>query len=201
MITIKKEHLKAVSLFAAKASEGRYYLNAVHIESDGKDTRLVATNGHILGMTLIDVELPVLSLIIPLEAVVSALKIKTDEYVITYQDNQEAGADQGMQGTIEAGSQSISFTSINTKYPDINKVIPDSVNNEAACFHPALVETIAKAAKLLKGGEVYIHNNGTGAAIVKLSNYFDFFGVIIPCRDNVNLEMIPHWVKSSPVKL
>ena len=64
---VRVNELKAVLQFAAKG-DIRYYLNGVYLETGPLGARLVATDGHIMGVLKIEGEFEESSIIIPRQA-------------------------------------------------------------------------------------------------------------------------------------
>lgn len=182
-ITIKHKDLKAVS-FAMAKKDIRYYLSGVLIESNGQETRLVATDGHRLnavavtddGAELVD---PV-SVILPAAFVKALLKAKfprgfRKEFSLTIEgDTIKADLPDGMQATCKA---------IDGKFPDYWRVIPDECSGEYATLNPYY----ALQAKEAWGA--YIESdpinapdfayNGNSASMIACDG---FVAVVMPCR-------------------
>ena len=172
--------LRAVSALAARG-DIRYYLNGVLIEASAHTTRLVGTNGHVMGIyDNIDQENELdgrVSFILPESAFVllKPAKNKLDQVVIE-------------NGTLTVvGGASVNFTAVDGKYPDYSRVIPEKVTGETAQFNPDYVADFKKAYKLLNAKTFHIHHNGHGGAVVDFG-LANFLGVMMPLRSSVSLE-------------
>jgi len=186
--------LKAIAVLAAD-NDLRYYLNGVHITASAGETRLAATDGHVLGIHRSEQEnedITYAEFILPLD-VIKLLKpaSKNIDSVIIDTD--------GLTGTITAVTgATINFSAIDGKFPDIQRVIPHRVSGEIAQFRPALLERFAKAAKLLgsKNQLIHVAHNGNGAALVHLDVSASFVGVVMPFRsfaDDGESKSPPMW--------
>ena len=172
--------LRAISALAAR-DDIRYYLNGVLIEASTHTTRLVGTNGHVMGIyDNIDQENELdgrVSFILPESALalLKPAKNKLDQVVIE-------------NGTLTVvGGASVNFTAVDGKYPDYARVIPDKVTGETAQFNPDYVADFKKAYKLLNAKTFHIHHNGHGGAVVDFG-LANFLGVMMPLRSSVSLE-------------
>jgi len=172
--------LRAVSALAAR-DDIRYYLNGVLIEASAHTTRLVGTNGHVMGIydnTEQENELDGrVSFIVPAAALalLKPAKNKLDQLVI---ENNTLTV---------VGGASVNFTAVEGKYPDYIRVIPEKVTGETAQFNPDYVADFKKAHKLLNAKTFHIHHNGLGGAVVDFG-LANFLGVMMPLRSSVSLE-------------
>jgi DNA polymerase-3 subunit beta len=176
--------IRAISALAAH-DDIRYYLNGLLIEASAHTTRIVGTNGHVMGIyNNIDQENELdgrVSFILPdfALALLKPAKNKLDQLVIET---------DGARGTLTVvGGASVNFTAIDGKYPDYSRVMPDKVTGEAAQFNPDYVADFKKAYKLLNAKTFHIHHNGHGGAVVDFG-LTNFLGVMMPLRSSVSLE-------------
>ena len=178
-ILIPVNVLKAMSILASK-KDVRYYLNGVLVEANDQHTRLVATDGHILGVyqspeTAHNDE--AFSIIIPNEII--AKLDKKDNFL----SNDEKG-----NWSIDG----ISFVPVDGKFPDYQRVLPRAeMTNEVAQFNPDFIVRFQKVGKLLaKNAVPTIAHNGIGSALVDIG-LPNFVGVMMPMRTEKPLEKTP----------
>lgn len=199
-ITIPKNVLKAVSLFAAK-KDARYYLNGVCIKQYKDYSVLVATCGSMLMAYRLDqVSDKELTQIIPIESIKSALSWKagkrlSDEITIDLEQSAILNADQ---------SSVIKYQAIDATYPDFTQVIPKTLSGEHACFNADLISVCVEAVNLLDTrpiGSFKLRYNGTSCAVVDTPDD-NAIVIVMPMRDDLaKAEYIrPNWI-DAPVKL
>lgn len=181
-ILLPMNSLKGMSVLASK-QDVRYYLNGVLIESNKSYTRMIATDGHLMGIYQIsetahnDEEF---SIIVPNEII--AKLDKRDNFL-----------------SCENGKWSIdgmAFTPVDGKFPDYMRVMPSApATGESAQFNHELITRFAKCSKLLNGTKnpVIAHNGGS-SALVDLG-LDRFVGVVMPMRNNIVINQTPVWVK------
>lgn len=176
---IPVEYINALLCFAVK-KDIRNYLNSIMLEILPTESRLVATDGCMIGVFRIcsTDNLPPMQIIIPREPL-DKIKSKRGEFIeiIASPDNKEV--------TIKHGNSTVTCEVINSKYPEYRRVIPDSYTGESAQFNGELLTNIIKAYKCLHTGfpAPFITHNGTGGALIDL-NCDNFCGVIMPLRLN-----------------
>lgn len=185
-ILLPKNSLKAMSLLASK-QDIRYYLNGVLVQSNKDHTRLVATDGHLLGVfqtseTAHDDN--AFSIIIPNEIIA-----KLDK-----QDNFLSCVDG------KWNIDGISFNPIDGSFPDYMRVLPSKpASGEPAQFNPELITRFAKCSKLLNGTKYpVIAYNGQGSALVDIG-LDRFVGVVMPMRNEVKIKETPEWLKPKEI--
>ena len=172
---IPAEYINALLCFAAK-KDIRNYLNSIMLEILPTESRLVATDGCILGVFRIGStdNLPPMQIIIPREPL-DKIKAKNGESidVIASPDNKEV--------TIKHGNSTVTCEVINGKHPEYRRVIPDSCTGESAQFSGEVLTNIIKAYKCLHTGfpAPFITHNGQSGALIDL-NWVDFCGVAMP---------------------
>jgi len=181
-ILLPMNSLKAMSLLASK-QDIRYYLNGVLVESNKSYTRMVATDGTLLGIYQISEtahdDQP-FSIIVPNEII--AKLDKRDNFL-----------------SCENGKWSIdgmAFTPVEGTFPDYMRVMPSKpATGEPAQFNHELITRFAKCSRLLVGSKypVIAHNGGSSALVdIGLDR---FVGVVMPMRNNVVINQTPEWVK------
>lgn len=189
MIYTKLSTLRALANLAAE-KDIRYYLCGLLIEANTEQTRVVATNGHVMGVMNNnardlgeqgnEITSPV-SFIIPIDAIkmLKPAGNKLDQVSITIERD---GSGLVLRGVINVlGGASVNFTAVDGKFPDYVRVIPDKVTGEVAQFNPDYIADFKKAYKLLGAKTFHIHHNGHGGAIVDFARD-DFLGIMMPLR-------------------
>lgn len=183
-LTVRAEIIAALKLFAAD-KDVRYYMNGINLEIGATESRLVATNGHILGVFRIEgeqpeIDTPLRDIIIPTD-LLKPIKAK-GEVEITIGPLETSFV---RQVTLSYAGVSMSGKTLDGKFPDYRRVIPSKVTGEPAQFNLAIMGTLAKAYTALHGGKGYplvaIGYNGTNGALIDLADE-NFIGVIMPMR-------------------
>jgi DNA polymerase-3 subunit beta len=191
-ITIKRNALRAM-LHMAGDHDVRYYLNGVLVEANATATRLVATDGSVLGAYehAAPKENPnnvigVARLILPRETV--AL-LKADRHALPLVSLMwdETAAGPVTSAELSDSGQRLGFVPIDGKFPDYAATIPAAKpSGMGAWFNVDLLARFVKVAKLLgasRPGYVNIAYNGPDhAAAVTLPGVPRFAGVIMPLR-------------------
>jgi DNA polymerase-3 subunit beta len=185
-IHIQRSTIKAASHFMAK-QDIRYYLNGVLIESSPVETRVCATDGYALLLRQEDRKDDndgSASIIMPAETIAAILKWRPPHknaadvpVVVTVPDDPQA------EHRAEWCGQIAVFRPIDGKFPDYQRVIPQSLSGEAAHFNPELLAKCQKAAIDLgtnKNGYFAFTQNGDSAAIATFG--VQAFAVIMPMR-------------------
>lgn len=194
-ITIMRDQLVAALCIAAK-SDIRYYLNGVHVEATNTETRLTATNGHVLLTQRADAKGDnqvdgTVRMTLPRAAIEG---IKKHKQLPTIEIND----DGGNWGIVD-GPACIAFTPVEGRFPDYRRIFPKTTDGVAVQFDPALVACFAKAAVALgatsKGrAEVHLsHNGATGCALVTFGGKSDAVGVLMGMRGQPE-STPPGWV-------
>lgn len=182
-ILLPKNSLKAMAVLASK-QDIRYYLNGVLVESNGAHTRLIATDGHLLGVFQISETAhddKAFSIIIPNEIIT---KLDKKDNFLSCVDGK-----WNIDG--------ISFVPVDGKFPDYMRVLPaNPATGETAQFNPELINRFAKCSKLLNGSKFpVIAHNGQSSALVDIG-LDRFVGVVMPMRNNIVINQIPVWLKA-----
>lgn len=200
--SIKQSQLKAMLNLAAK-QDIRYYLNGVFVEFNQQTTRLIATDGHKLGVLNHSSEdnQGAGSLIIPREVIENLPKAAIDHELTFVKSDGNA---TGWTIVIPGGTQ-IVFQQIEGTFPDYRRVCNFKTNGEAASFNYEYMVQFLKVQKALGGSKtntVNLYQNGTSSALVTLAGVDNFAGVIMPIRseaanqagammDNELLKLLP----------
>lgn len=184
--TIDQNSLNAMLVLAAK-KDIRYYLNGLHIEFTPEFTRVIACDGHKLGIYQKAVDsfnIGCGSITIPREVIENLPK--------------NAGLLEFTQidanlWQLTAGSVSLKFAPCDSKYPDFRRVVDQAnkTSGEAAGFNLDYLNQFEKCGNLLAGrkikmgNRVRIHHNGQNGALITLNGLPNFAGVLMPLRDSV----------------
>jgi len=182
--------LKAMSEIAP-AKEIRSYLVGVYFECNQKSTRLVATDGHCLGVYEASRENQIgggaINFIMPLDVIkmLKAVDKQCEEITITIEFKHATRLDLITGGTIQVeGGPAITWAAVGGLFPDYIRVLPKTMSGETAQFDPAIVQKFVKVGKFLglsaKNG-VPISHNGNGSALICVGDP-NFIGVIMPMR-------------------
>lgn len=198
--SINRSYLRAIAQFAAQ-DDIRYYLNGALLELGPDGARLVATNGHMLGIINLEthaglVEQP-LELVLPnslLKAVKKSKRNPNVQIVIT---------EEGNAPLLELvdGPNSTFHKAIDGKFPSYRSAIPTgSFSGKVAHLDGEYMAAFKRAAVELGSQTpvVTVSFNGTAPAGVHIG-FPEFFGVLMPYRASTSLESTPSWVHA-PVK-
>lgn len=188
-ITINGLALTGLLKLAAKA-DVRHYLCGVKVEATPGRTRLVATNGHVLGIyedspgenCANELENGFYEGIIP-RAVLEKLRVSKREHTLTL--TVDAGTSQSRSAVLHNYGTELKFQTIDGAFPDYLRIIPEIATGEADMFNPDLLSLFTGGAKALGGAGHYVqlHQNGPhDAALVVLYNCPGFVGAIMPMR-------------------
>ena len=192
-ITIDINKLAAMKLFAAK-KDVRYYLNGMLLEIGSRESRLVATDGHVMAIIRLDFcrPGPTQQVIIPIEAL-KGIKRGRGDATITLSDSGSNVVDL----RIESPTWQWACQSVDAAYPDWRKVLPEKVSGEVAQFNADYLAAFQDAAVMLSGGLITVGHNGTGGALISINND-DFVGIIMPIRQKFEaLTGSPAWASES----
>lgn len=204
-ITLSRDGLRAVLLFAADADPVRYYLCAVHVEATKTSTRVTATNGHVCAvhhsMQENDVDQSE-SIIIPREVVKLIGKVSKEDSVLPLV--LESNGDDGMLIRDMASSIRLGFDPIIAKFPNVAAVIPKKASGEHAQYNPLYVGLMAKAATALGKAphDVTFRHNGEGPALAIVGGEKEFVAVVMPMRSDADGEETttrPLWLEEGVV--
>jgi DNA polymerase-3 subunit beta len=184
---VSQSTLDAMLLLAGK-KDIRYYLNGLNIEWNGKITRVIACDGHKLG--IYQAAAPdnrgAGSITIPRDAIESLPKKCS---VLTFSQISET------HWQIDMGAATIKFVPCESKYPDFRRVVhqiqTSGTSGVAAGFNLEYLNQFEKCGNLLAGSKLrvgnrlHLHHNDDGAALVLLNCVDGFAGVVMPMRDSV----------------
>lgn len=187
-ITIKQKDLLAVS-YAMAVKDSRHYLNSVCIETNGRETRIVATDGHRIHVVHQDTgglaEYAPVKYILPSIFVKNTLKAKPlarygDPLIEFTFDGERVSA------LLPDGTEAIAKL-IDGKFPDWRRVsvIDPSVPQEAASYNYDYLIDLYKGVKAYTGAtdpyNVPFIQRGTSGGYLQVGA---FFGLVMPRRAN-----------------
>lgn len=181
-VTIDRDALRGMLNLAAK-KDIRYYLNGILVEATPEKTRLVATDGHVLGIYTCnapanDANTGNVSVILPRE-LCERIKANKDCPMVTLEVD-------GDNVTLVDCGQRIGGKRIDGKFPDYTADVPaETDEHEPGNFNPELVMQFAKFAKSIGRNpqSVRLTQNGPGrGALVTIDGDPGFVGVIMPLR-------------------
>lgn len=211
-LTVRAEIIAVLKLFASD-KDVRYYLNGIALEIGAAESRLVATNGSMLGCIRIvseqpEVATPLTNIIIPNDLLKSIKPSGMVEITIGDLETKDNGKGEQVPVsnsrpiTLTYAGVSISGKTMDGIFPEFRRVIPSKVSGQPAQFDPRFTGTLAKAWAIIHGGKgphlVGIGFNGTDGALIDLA-YEDFTGVIMPLRSNAITAPVasPPWCTDS----
>jgi DNA polymerase-3 subunit beta len=170
--TLLIKNLKAISRFCADG-DIRYYLNGVKVESAPSETRLIATDGHILGcqrQTIgADENEEKGDFIIPFDTVKTILRWKAPSKV--YNDIPVVFTTESpTQIRAQWGDNIVVFSPVEGKFPDYHRVIPSQLDQGQHLYSPDLIAKLAAAAIDINGKSKVMPYafgfNGAGLALI-----------------------------------
>lgn len=156
----------------AATKDVRYYLNSIYFDKG----KLIATNGHVLGILETKLKSDK-SFIIPIELIKNIKRsTRTEPRLVDIRIHED--------DTIEISQDGSTYTapSINAKFPDYIKILPDAYEPEAGFYDIALIAKMHEALKLInpKGIHALITSSlESRGGIIKA---VDFTGLIMPVR-------------------
>lgn len=212
MITIEipARTLLAMAELAAQ-KDTRYYLQGVLVDIPAAgECRLVATDGHAVGITRLDTVAAGAAVpqqfILPRD-LVRKFKPKDGALTVRIEDDDPNGRTHArpVSITAEASGLTASGSTIDGIFPDYRRVIPHEPTGEAAQLNVGYLIAFAKALSMLSGCalksaqmRVGIRHNGSGGALVSFAGHDDFVGVLMPLRIDATLTEPPAWVLPCP---
>lgn len=206
-LAIPKLALLAVAKFAAK-NDIRYYLNAVCIEVGEFESRLIATNGHIIGVYRIEdgADVPCTqSVIIPIGRV-NAIEPPTGDgkfgASIELQVEEPSGA-QRFARFID-NDTTTRFPLIDGKFPRYRELFQiGRPNNKPSAFQMQYLIACRDAGKILDGANksgcnFTISHNGDALSLVRFADVGLVVG-LMPLRASMDhLDAAPEWIADFP---
>jgi DNA polymerase-3 subunit beta len=184
--TVKQSTLKGLLLLAAK-KDIRYYLVGVNAEFSPSITRIVATDGHKLGLHQAAAQNVGHGALIISADVINALP-KTGSYdpELTFIKCEGPGAWE-IVGLPNNGR--IVFQEIDGRFPDYVRVCRFNTDGLPGCYNPEYLMQFLKVQHLLGGSKkctINVFQNGNSSALVTLAGVPEFYGVIMPMRTDAD---------------
>jgi DNA polymerase-3 subunit beta len=203
-IHIAAKALKAAVVLAAK-QDVRYYLNGVFVQAWVNETRLVATDGRLMGVIRDERDNSVphgtapIQFIVPRD-VIEGLKLgKKDMDTLVIQI--DVPEDMNAEFVLHAGPLATRFRRVDSTFPHYARVIPTKTSGVVCQYNPDLLAQMSKALRILysvsptgivpmrieHNGEIIKNEDGStrradsGALVYGKHN--NFVGVIMPLRD------------------
>jgi DNA polymerase-3 subunit beta len=197
-IEIPRADLRAMLHCAAK-DDVRYYMNGVTVEIGRNESRLVATDGHMLGVLRLEVKSDLTEtreFIIPRAEIEAIKKAKRNEpELLAFTADLEA-SDGGYWAQFNDDATTRRFKLIDGKFPDWRRVVPAKPDGAIAQFDAALLIRFQKVRAELNDSKntfsPYLTHNGDGPALVSIGNE-RFCGVVMPMRGEP-MQTAPAWV-------
>lgn len=143
-----KDLLGQVS-FSMAVHDIRYYLNGILFETDGKRLSLVATDGHRLAFTsaTLDVEVPRQQVILPRKTVIELERLLSD---VAAPEGEQAPMIEmqfaANQAKFSFGGMEFVTKLVEGKFPDYNRVIPQSPKNSVTLGRAVLLACLQRTA-------------------------------------------------------
>jgi DNA polymerase-3 subunit beta len=180
--TVKQSTLKALVLLAAK-KDIRYYLCGVNLEFSPSITRVIATDGHKLGLYQTGAQNAGHgSLIIPADVINALPKTGTYDPELTFIKCEGPGAWE-IVGLPNNGR--IVFQEIDGRFPDYQRVCSFKTDGLPGNYNPEYLMQFLKVQHLLGGSKkctINLYQSGKSSALVTLAGVPEFYGVIMPMR-------------------
>jgi DNA polymerase-3 subunit beta len=180
--TVKQSTLKAMVLLAAK-KDIRYYLCGVYLEFSPSITRVIATDGHKLGLHQAGAQnWGHGSLIIPADVITALPKTGSYDPELTFIKCEGPGAWE-IVGLPNNGR--IVFQEIDGRFPDYQRVCSFKTDGLPASYNPEYLMQFLKVQHLLGGSKkctINLYQSGKSSALVTLAGVPEFYGVIMPMR-------------------
>jgi DNA polymerase-3 subunit beta len=181
--TVKQSTLKALLLLAAK-KDIRYYLVGVNVEFSPSITRVIATDGHKLGLHQAGAQnWGNGSLIIPADVINALPKSGTYDPELTFIKCDGNATGWTITG-LPNGGQMV-FQQLDGNFPDYRRVCQLKTDGLAASYNPEYLMQFFKVQQSLGGSKKCIPNvyqSGKSSAMVTLAGVPEFYGVIMPMR-------------------
>ncbi|MCI0560916.1 MAG: hypothetical protein MN733_20720 [Nitrososphaera sp.] len=189
-ITVPAEYIHALKLFCAQKHNMLYYLIGIYLEIFGTEARLVATDGHRLG--IFRIQNTGLSLTKRMTAIIPSDLLKDIKpkgtVAITLKQDQTI--------TVEYAGKITMGKAINARYPNYRGVIPHNTSGNVAQFNADYLADFARASCILDGKKAsrqpVILHNGESAALVYVGNE-NFIGLIMSRRSTAT-KIAHDWV-------
>lgn len=199
--SIQQSAIKAVA-YAMAVKDVQHYLNGMMMQHNGRETRLIATDGHRLHACIIKHKgaelLPeVIEAIMPDSLVETILKAKPthhgpEEITVTIDGTR-------IQVDLFDGTSSVA-TAIDGKFPDYSRAIPSEFSGVPAQYNPEYLvdaELGARAWYNSNKATFAFNHNGDSAGGIALDS---FVAIVMPRRGDATLNAPDAAFKLYPAK-
>lgn len=191
--SIQRKQLKGISRFAA-TKDIRFYLMGVCVTQNQRGTVIEATNGHMMGRLLVNVEpMPENRVIIQAADVdkLKGTKKTADDWLHFTVD--------GLKIQVITPDSTMTFQALEATFPDTDRVTPTVLKDEdvkPSHFNPEYVMSFMQASEDFTGKKQFprVIQRGDDAALVLLPLVDEFIGVLMPIRDSVLGGTLPEWI-------
>lgn len=191
-LTVEARYIAALSLFCGNPDDHECF-SGICFEIRQAESRLVATNGHMLAVARIQQKpenffFPILDMIVPVHLFKSvtpsgSVKIEIGDQLVRFSKDGAEILSHYYQVTVTYDGITISGNSLDTPSPKWRKVIPKKVSGELAQFNPNYIGMLGKVQETLEADSdatcVGIGHNGKGPALVEFSDR-NFIAVVMP---------------------
>lgn len=185
--TVKQSTLKALLLLAAK-KDIRYYLCGVNLEFSPSITRIVATDGHKLGLYQTSAQnWGHGSLIIPADVINALPKSGSYDPELTFMKCDGNATGWTITGLPNGGQ--VVFQQIDGNFPDYKRVCHFTTDGSLGNYNPEYLMQFLKVQHLLGGSKkctINLYQNGKSSALITLAGVPEFYGVIMPMRTDAD---------------
>lgn len=198
ILTISSNLFAAVALFRG-VKNLRSYLNGVYLETGPYGARLVATDGHTLGVGRIAGSFPVASVIIP-ELLVKLVKSGgRNASHLDLEFDETPPVFQPRTVTLRTYDNTMSAPEVEGKFPDWRRVCPSTpASGESGQFAHGYLVRCDRANVIMDTGTfaAIAHDGPSNPARCNLGD--DMFAVIMPMRNPPDLTP-PAWMRDNLV--
>jgi len=191
-LTVEARYIAALSLFCGKPEDHECF-GGICFEIGQHESRLIATNGHILAVARVQQKpenfiFPILDMVVPVHLFESVtpngnVKIEIGEQLVRVGKSSGEILSYYHPVTVTYEGMTISGNSLKTPFPRWERVIPQEVSGQVAQFNPKYIAILGKAQQTLSAdgdeSRVGIGHNGKGPALVEFSDR-NFVAVIMP---------------------
>jgi len=192
VLTIEARYIAALSLFCGNSDDQECF-GGICFEIRQVESRLVATNGHMLAVARIQQKpenfiFPILDVVVPVDLFKSvtpsgSVKIEIVDQLVRLSKDGDEILSHYYPVNISYDGTTISGNSLETPFPNWRQVIPKKVSGKIAQFNPHYIGMLGKVQEILSADSdavwVGIGHNGKGPALVEFSDR-NFIAVIMP---------------------